>query len=79
MQQANLDLAYQDFLRQQGYPEDRVKFLASVLSGVELPQTTITQTSTTPAQPGSPSGIEQAIVGAGGLDKMLELIKKYFP
>jgi hypothetical protein len=79
MQQANLDLAYQDFLRQQGYPEDRVKFLASVLSGVELPQTTITQTSTMPAQPGSPSAIEQALSGAEGLGTIFDLIKKYFP
>jgi len=79
MQQANLNLAYQDFLRQQQYPEDQVKFLSSILSGVTLPQTTIQQTVETPAQSGGPSGIEKAISGATGIGTLFDIYKKFFP
>jgi hypothetical protein len=48
MQQANLDLAYQDFLRQQGYPAAQAKFLSGMLSGINLPQVTIEQKETLP-------------------------------
>lgn len=77
MGQANLDLAYQDFLRQQGYPEEQVKFLSGIASSIRLPQTTITQSTDMPAQPGGPSGIEKAITGATGISAILDLLKKY--
>ena len=77
MQQANLNLAYQDFLRQEQYPKEQIKFLGDVLQGVRLPQTTVTQTSATPAQPGGASGIEKAISGATGVGTILDLLKKY--
>lgn len=77
MQQANLDLAYQDFLRQQGYPEEQVKFLSGIASSIRLPQTTITQSTDMPAQPGGASGIEKAITGATGISAILDLLKKY--
>jgi hypothetical protein len=79
MNQKNLELAYQDFLTQQGYPAEQVKFLASIMSGISLPQTTITQSTSTPSMPGGPSNIEKIIGGAGGMDFLLELFKKYFP
>lgn len=79
MQQANLNLAYEDFMRQQQYPQEQIKFLRDILSGVELPQTTIQQTTSTPALPGGPSAIEQALVGGIGIDKLLDLFGKYFP
>lgn len=79
MNQKNLELAYQDFLTQQGYPAEQVKFLASIMSGISLPQATITQSTSTPSMPGGPSNIEKIIGGAGGMDFLLELFKKYFP
>ena len=79
MQQANLNLAYQDFLRQEQYPKEQIKFLGDVLQGVRLPQTTVTQTSATPAQPGGASGIEKAITGATGVQELIDKYKKYFP
>jgi hypothetical protein len=79
MQQANLDLAYQDFLKQEQYPKEQIKFLADVLQGVRLPQTTIEQTTETPAQPGGASAIEKAITGATGIGELLEKYRKYFP
>lgn len=77
MQQANLDLAYQDFLKQEQYPKEQIQFLSNVLKGVQLPQTTITQTTETPAQPGGASGLEKAISGATGVGTILDLLKKY--
>ena len=79
MQQANLDLAYQDFLRQEGYPKEQIQFLSNVLKGVELPQTTITQSTTTPAQAGGASAIEKAIAGGAGAGELIDMFRKYFP
>jgi len=76
MQQANLDLAYKDFLAQQQYPAEQVKFLSDILGGVQLPQTTIQQTTETPAQAGGPSNIQKIIAAVGGIDKLLEMIGK---
>jgi hypothetical protein len=77
--QKNLELAYQDFLTQQGYPAEQVKFLASILSGIELPQTSITQRTDMPAMPGSASNVEKLLGGASGIDWLIETFKKYFP
>lgn len=79
MQQANLDLAYQDFLRQQGYPEDRVKFLSETLKGISLPSTTVEQKIEALPQPGGASGLEQAISGFTGINTLLDLFSQYFP
>jgi hypothetical protein len=79
MQQANLDLAYQDFLKQEQYPQEQVKFLADILQGVRLPQTTITQSTTTPALPGGASALEKAITGATGIQELIDKYRKYFP
>lgn len=79
MQQANLKLAYEDFLRQEGYPKEQIQFLSNILKGIELPQTTISQTIESPAQPGGASAIEKAITGATGAGKIIDLIKKYLP
>jgi hypothetical protein len=79
MQQANLNLAYQDFLRQEQYPKEQIKFLSDVLGGVQLPQTTISSTTSMPAMPGDPSTIEKIIGGAGGVGKLIDLFKKYYP
>lgn len=79
MQQANLDLAYQDFLRQEGYSKEQIKFMSDILKGINLPKTEISQTVETPAQPGGASAIEKAISGATGIKEIIDLIKKYFP
>lgn len=79
MQQANLELAYQDFLKQEQYPKEQVKFLSEIASGVRLPQTTVTQTIETPGQPGGPSAIEKAITGGLGVKDLIDLVKKYKP
>ena len=79
MNQKNLDLAYQDFLTQQGYPAEQVKFLASILSGITLPTTQIEQKTTTPSTPGEPSNIGKFLGGAAGIDYLIEMFKKYFP
>jgi hypothetical protein len=79
MGQANLNLAYQDFLKQEGYPKEQIKFLADVLQGVRLPQTTVTNTTTTPAQGGGASLIEKMIAGGAGASELIDMVKKYFP
>jgi len=79
MQQANLDLAYQDFLNQEKYPKEQIKFLADVLQGVRLPQTTIEQTTETPGQAGDPSLIAKLITGGKGAADLIDMFKKYFP
>jgi hypothetical protein len=78
MQQRNLDLAYQDFLRQQGYPEERAKFLSSMLSGVRLPETTIQQRTDIPAQPGGSTGIEDIIDAFGGIEEIGDIFGDLF-
>ena len=79
MQQKNLDLAYQDFIAQRDYPKEQIKFLSDVLGGVQLPQTTVTQSTTTPAQPGGASAIEKAITGGKGAADLIDMFRKYFP
>ena len=51
-EQTGLDLAYQDFLRQQAYPQERLGLFSSVLRGIPV---TPSQTSTT-YQPFDPFG-----------------------
>ena len=79
MRQANLDLAYQDFLTQQGYPKEQVKFLASILSNIQLPSVTTSETTEVLPTPGGDSAIDKAIKGGAGITEILDLIKKYFP
>lgn len=57
-EQAGLDLAYEDFLRQQGYNKEQLGFIASVLHGLPLADAG-TQTQLVPYNP-----IQQAL-GAG--------------
>ena len=59
MQQAALDMGYQDFLRQQGYGQQQLGFLGGLLQGIPIaPQE---QISTYQQQP----GLFQTAVGAG--------------
>lgn len=57
-EQAGLDIAYEDFLRQQNYPKDQLRFLAEMVHGVPLAPAGTTETQT-PYNP-----IQQAL-GAG--------------
>lgn len=57
-QQAGLDLGYEDFLRQQGWNQQQLGFLSSVLQGLPLANAGTT-TQTTPYNP-----VQQAL-GAG--------------
>ena len=79
MQQANLELAYKDFLEQQGYPAEQVKFLAGILSGIQLPKTEVTTSTTTPAQQGGPSVFEQIVKGGAGVQTIIDFLKNYKP
>ena len=79
MQQANLKLAYEDFLNQEKYPKEQIQFLSEILKGINLPKTEISQTIESPAQPGDPSAIEKAITGATGIQELIDKYKKYFP
>ena len=59
MEQASLDMGYDDFLRQQGYSKDQLGFFSNLLRGVPItPQQT---TSTFQQQP----GLFQSLLGAG--------------
>lgn len=49
MAQQNLDLAYQDFLAQRGYPREQLQILQSAISGTPS-LTSTTQQTTTPGQ-----------------------------
>ena len=68
MAQQNLDLAYQDFLAQRGYPMEQLKVLQSGISGTPA-LTSTTQTTTAPGQ--GFLGTAGDIVGIlGGLKKL---------
>lgn len=68
MAQQNLDLAYQDFLAQRGYPMEQLKVLQSGIAGV--PATTSSSTTTTTPGQGF-LGTAGDIVGIlGGLKKL---------
>ena len=68
MAQQNLDLAYQDFLAQRGYPVEQLKILQSGISGTPA-LTSTTQTTTAPGQ--GFLGTAGDIVGIlGGLKKL---------
>lgn len=78
MQQRNLDLAYQDFLRQQQYPQEQTRFLSQMLGGVRLPEVTIQERTDVPAQAAGPSGFEQAIGGFSDVTEVFNQLKKIF-
>ena len=68
MAQQNLDLAYQDFLAQRGYPTEQLKILQSGISGTPA-LTSTTQTTTAPGQ--GFLGTAGDVVGIlGGLKKL---------
>lgn len=80
MQQANLNLAYEDFLRQQGYPAEQAKFLSGMLQGVRLPETKIEQSQQLPAgATGTQPGLSQLIGGASGILGLIDKYKELFP
>lgn len=59
MNQASLDIGYEDFLRQQGFTKDQLGFYSNILRGVPVsPQQTV---STFQAQP----SLFQSVLGAG--------------
>lgn len=68
MAQQNLDLAYQDFLAQRGYPVEQLKILQSGISGTPA-LTSTTQTSTAPGQ--GFLGAAGDILGLAGAAKSL--------
>ena len=78
MQQANLELAYKDFLEQRGYPKEQVEFMARMLSGINLPETRISETITTPAMPAGETGVQKIAGGARGVLQLLEEFENLF-
>ena len=71
MAQQNLDLAYQDFLAQRGYPQQQLQTLLAGASGLPSPITQ-TQTQTTPGQ----STLSQIGSAASTIGGILDLFKK---
>ena len=72
--QANLDVAYQDFLRQQGYPQSQIDAMLGTFKGVGqgIPTAGLEQgivPSGVPAQykPSTASQIGAGLAGLGGL------------
>jgi len=57
-QQADLDMQYQDFLRQQAFPEQQLQFMSSILRGVPV-EPSVMQTAYAPYNP------MQQLLGAG--------------
>jgi len=57
-EQEGLDIGYQDFLRQQAFPEQQLQFMSSILRGVPV-QPSVTQTAYAPFNP------LQQLAGAG--------------
>ena len=68
MAQQNLDLAYQDFLAQRGYPAEQLKILQSGIAGVPA-TTSTTATTTSPGQ--GFLGTAGDILGLAGAAKSL--------
>jgi len=62
--QRGLDIGYQDFLRQRGYPREQLSYLSNLIQGLPLaPMGQQTQTTY-----GGPTGIQQALgAGLGGV------------
>jgi hypothetical protein len=86
MRQANLDLAYKDFLDQRDYPKEQVQFLSNVLSGVQIPKTEISTRQEMPSQDDLETGLSKAANTYKVIDEILkgstnssisDLIKKY--
>ena len=63
LRQAGLDIGYEDFLRQQAYPQQRLGFFSNLIQGLPLSPT---QTVSTYQQ--QPGLFQQAVgLGLGGL------------
>jgi hypothetical protein len=74
MPQGSLDLAYADFLRQQGYPADQARFMSEMIRGLPSQGRTISQQDYGPASIYQPSGIAQLASGigvAGGINELM--------
>lgn len=70
--QANLNLAYQDFLEQRDYPREQVGFLSNVIRGVD-PGGTTTRVGDQVPQIFQPSPIGQIAAGAGAIGALSDL------
>jgi hypothetical protein len=70
--QKSADLAYQDFLRQQGYPEQQVQFMQSILQGMPHDISTARSQDVTPTTL-QPSGLAQLGSTAGNVMGLLDL------
>jgi hypothetical protein len=72
--QANLDLAYQDFQRQTAYPKDQLSFLSSIIRGLPVGGGSSSQVQTGMGNSYSPSPLAQlagAATGAATLSKLM--------
>jgi len=76
MNQKNLDLAYQDFLTQQGYPAEQVKFLSSLLSNIKLPETQIQKEEKLPTDwEYGTTDFSRLLGGIESIEQLLDLLK----
>jgi hypothetical protein len=83
--QRNLDTAYSDFLKQQGYPQEQITGMMGALSGVAgaVPKATL-ESSFAPynpnvATPAKTTGLQDAATAAGSVTAILDAIKKWGP
>jgi hypothetical protein len=75
LNQRNLDLAHQDFLKQTQHPRESVDWLSSVIRGMPAPVST-TSTGTGPANVYQPSPLSQLGSFGTGIAGLIELFKK---
>jgi hypothetical protein len=80
--QRNLDTAYSDFLKQQGYPQEQITGMMGALSGVAgaVPKATL-ESSFAPynpnvATPAKTTGLQDAATAAGSTVAIFDALKK---
>ena len=80
MDQANLDVAYQDFLKQQGYPQEQIDKAVATMKGVQgaVPQGSLQYGYGSAKNPdGTETALDKFLTGAGGTLKVLNAAKDF--
>ncbi|MCA2967524.1 MAG: hypothetical protein INH43_03295, partial [Acidobacteriaceae bacterium] len=80
LDQANLDVAYQDFLKQQGYPQSQIDKAVATMQGVKgaVPTGTL-EFGYGPDKDaeGAENALDKFLTGAGGTLKVLNAAKDF--
>jgi hypothetical protein len=75
MNQRNLDLAYQDFLKQTEYPKEQIGFLSNVIRGLPAGGSTQSQNQVSSGQTYSASPLASIATGLSGAASLGNLLK----